>query len=142
MILGKKERNMKRESKMACAPVGKQPNIIIASDKNNPYFQQVHIRQKLILEGSNKQDYHLPLKRSSEKYIDGFLTKTGEKILRELATVDGINRIQVNLYCLNLHLSPVYNWHDEIEEKVVNIVKRPIDVLSNLIIRYTTIDKL
>jgi hypothetical protein len=113
--------------------------MIIAYSNKNKLFCQIHVRTKL-LEKDKAQDFFLPLKKSSTTYL-AQLSAEGEDVVRSLAEVDGLHRIGVNLYCLSLHLSPVFTWEEVIDEIIV-IVKDECYLDKEVEVMYTTIEEL
>lgn len=93
--------------------------ILVATGTN---FAQIHVRSRLMAR-SNAEEFFLPLRDNSEQYLNN-LTDEGRELVKEIANIDGVTRIQVNLNCISLHLAPVYDWETELSEQVLDIVER------------------
>lgn len=110
--------------------------IVIASSLN---FRQIHV-PAILTETTTSEDFFLPLKETSGSYLDR-LSEGGKRIVANLAQVDGITRIGINIHCVSLHLSPAYDW-DEMKSDVLEIIRSRLSLRPDTPIEEMTMDAL
>lgn len=112
--------------------------IVVATSQRNPIFVQFHVREPLVA-GKN-QEFFLPLKRTSETYLDE-LTQNGKELVLRLSRVAGVTRIAVNLHALSLHTSPAFELA-EITSQVLEVIKTVLGYDSTVVVEETTMQAL
>jgi len=92
--------------------------IIIATNKN---LVHILLRPRLLATGGNHQEFHLPLKERSEEYLK-LLTEVGQKLVKRIADIEGVESIRVWINTVGLEHSRTYEWENDLAELVMPIV--------------------
>ena len=78
------------------------------------------------------RNFWVPLRESSEKYLDG-LGKVGGSLMRDLLTISGVAMVSISPYEVMLDKGAAFNWED-IEPSVVSALKQAFGEVEHEVI--------
>tara|TARA_B100002051_G_scaffold271450_1_gene306203 strand:- start:6673 stop:7029 length:357 start_codon:yes stop_codon:yes gene_type:complete len=93
-------------------------HILVVKDR---VTKNVHVRTALT-EGTREVDFYLPLTSKSEQYLKN-LSDIGQKLVRGVASIEGVTSVRVDLYSIKVIVAPLFDWDTEISHQVISVVK-------------------